>query len=235
MPVTQLVRGQALEPPIQSTENSLRGCAPARTEDTSLSPGVLRRPEDEELMIKLRARNPDALGELCERYSRFVMGIAFRILRDVGEAEDTVQETFFYLYRKAGAFDPAKGSAKAWILQVAYHRAVDRKLYLRRRGFYLSTEIDSVLDTMAGPTDLDREIDAVLNRSQLEQAFADLPEVQRRTLEMFYFDGLELREIAAALNEALGNVRHYYYRGLERLRRSAFVGVLDKTCYDARR
>ena len=108
----------------------------------------------------------------------------------------------------------------------AFLRALDRKSFLRRRGFYLGTEIDPVHDTLLGATDLDREIGAKLNRAQLERAFAELPDEQRRTLEMFYFEGLELREIADQLNEPLGNVRHYYYRGLERLRKSAFVGKL---------
>jgi RNA polymerase sigma-70 factor (ECF subfamily) len=96
----------------------------------------------------------------------------------------------------------------------------------RRRGFYLRTEIDVVQDAIAGATDLDHEIGAIFGRAHIEQAFAELPEPRRRTLEMFYFEGLELREIAETLNDTLGNVRHHYYRGLERLCKSAFVGVL---------
>ena len=177
-------------------------------------------------MIKLRARNAEALAALFHRYARLAHSVALRILHDDGEAEDAVQETFLYLYRKAGSFDPGKGSAKSWILQVAYHRAMDRRLYLKRRGFYLRAEVDSIQDTLTGGTDLDQEIGTILNRAHIEQAFATLPEAQRRTLEMFYFEGLELREIAAALGDALGNVRHHYYRGLERLRKSAFVEEL---------
>ena len=77
-----------------------------------------------------------------------------------------------------------------------------------------------------GETDLDRETGSKLDRVRLEKAFAELPERQRRTLELFYFEGMELKEIAEELNEPLGNVRHYYYRGLERLRKSAFVQEL---------
>ena len=157
------------------------------------------------------------------------LGIAFRVLRDYGEAEDAVQDTFLYLYTRAALFDARKGSAKGWIIQVAFHRALDRKSFLGRRGFYLGTEIDPVRDTLLGTTDLDREIGAKLNRAQLERAFAELPDAQRRTLELFYFEGLELREIATQLKEPLGNVRHHYYRGMERLRKSAFVEKLRET------
>ena len=99
---------------------------------------------------------------------------------------------------------------------------------MTRGGYYLGTGIDTVGDTLPGATDLDREIGAKFDRAQLRQAFAAIPEAQRRTLEMYYFEGLELREIAEKRNEPLGNVRHHYYRGLEQLRKSAFAGKFRK-------
>jgi RNA polymerase sigma-70 factor (ECF subfamily) len=185
-----------------------------------------RQATDEDLMERLRVRDSEALDALFRRYARLVMGIAFRTLRDHGEAEDTVQETFLYIYRRAELFDAQKGTAKAWIVQVAFHRSLDKKQYLARRSCYFGTEIDSVDDTLSGTTDLDREVGARLNRAKLEEAFAELPQVQRRTLELFFFEGMDMREIADKLSESLGNVRHYYYRGLERLRKTAFVSRL---------
>lgn len=183
-------------------------------------------PEDEALMGRLQANDSSALDPLFDRYSRLVLSIALRVLRDYGEAEDVVQEVFFHVFQKAALFDPLKGSAKRWIVHVAFHRALDRRAHLGRRGFYLGTEIDSLDDTLLGETDLDREIGAKLNRAQLEKAFEELPEMQRRTLELFYFEGLELREIGEKLNQPLSNVRHHYYRGLAKLRKSAFVKKL---------
>jgi RNA polymerase sigma-70 factor (ECF subfamily) len=196
-----------------------------------------RQPSDEELMARLRARDPRALDALFRRYSRLVMSIALRTVGDHGEAEDAVQETFLYVYRKAALFNEYKGSARAWIVQVAVHRSLDKRSYLNRRGFYLGTKVDSVNDTLLGPTDLDREIGAGLDRAKLEMAFAALPDLQRRTLEMFFFEGMELREIAFRINQPLGNVRHHYYRGLERLRKSAFIRKLrnDQTIETSRR
>jgi RNA polymerase sigma-70 factor (ECF subfamily) len=182
-----------------------------------------REASDEELMERLCAQDSEALDHLFRRYGRLVMGIAFRTLRDHGEAEDTVQDTFLYIYRRAVLFDAQKGTAKAWIVQVAFHRSLDKKSYLARRGFYLGTEIDSTDDTLSGNTDLDREVGGRLNRAKLEEAFAELPQEQRRTLELFFFEGMDMREIAGKLSESVGNVRHYYYRGLERLRKTAFV------------
>lgn len=195
-----------------------------------------RLPSDEDLMERLRLQDSHALDALFRRYARLVMGIGFRTLRDRGEAEDSLQETFLYLFRKAALFDAKKGTAKAWIIQVAFHRALDRKSYLARRRFYCGTEIDPMNDTLIGKTDLDREVGAALNRAKLEEAFAELPHAQRRTLELFFFEGLDMRDIAAKLSESLGNVRHYYYRGLERLRETAFVRKLrSEQILDTRR
>jgi len=174
-------------------------------------------------MARLNANDSNVLNHLFERYSRLVLGIALRILHDHGEAEEIVQEAFFQIFQKANLFDRTKGTAKAWIVQIAFHLALDRKSYLDRRGFYLVTDIGCLADTLLGKTDLDREIGATLNRVQLEKAFEELPEKQRQTLELFYFEGLGLREIIEKLNEPLGNVRHHFYRGLERLRKSAFI------------
>jgi len=188
-----------------------------------------RSPSDEEVMVRLQSGDSAALELLFDRYAKLVYKIAHGVLRDRGEAEDVVQEAFFHVYKKSRLFDGAKGTAKNWILQIALHRALDKKGQLTRRGFYRGTDVGTMGDTVSGGTDLDREISAKLNRVQLDKAFAELPKSQRMTLELFYFEGLNLREISEKLNQPLGNTRHHFYRGLERLRKSAFVQRLRET------
>ncbi len=178
---------------------------------------------DEELIARLQVHDEDALNSLFGRYSRHVFGIASRILNDRWEAEDVVQEVFLYLYQKAMLFNPAKGAAKGWIMQIAFHRTLDRKAYLARRSFYTGTKLEEMGEMLLGDTDLDREIVMRLDGAKLQKVFDGLVESQRRTLELFFFEGMELKEIAEELKEPLGNVRHHYYRGLENLRKSAFV------------
>jgi RNA polymerase sigma-70 factor, ECF subfamily len=180
-------------------------------------------PTDEEVMAQLQANDTGALEVLFHRYARLVFRVARGVVRDSGEAEDVVQDAFFHLFRKSSLFDPSKGTAKNWILQIALHRALDRKAHLVRRGFYVGTDISSLDDTLLGRTDLDREVGARIDRVALTKAFRELPEAQRRTLELFYFEGLDLREISEKLSHPLGNTRHHFYRGLERLRKSALV------------
>ena len=180
-------------------------------------------------MGRLQSNDTKALELLFDRYARLVLRIARGVVRDTGEAEDVVQEVFFHLYKKCGLFDGSKGTARNWILQLALHRSLDRKAHLARRGFYRGTDIACLDDSLLGDTDLDREVGARLDRVQLEKAFEELPSNQRLTLELFYFEGLDLREISQRLNESFGNTRHHFYRGLERLRRSAFLQGLRET------
>jgi RNA polymerase sigma-70 factor (ECF subfamily) len=177
---------------------------------------------DEELMSRILLADADAANLLYARYSRLIMGVSLRILQDYGEAEENVQETFLQVFQKAEFFDMVRGTAKAWIVQIASNRALDRRAYLSRRSFYIGTEI-GVADSLPGATDLDRELGAKMNRVKIERAFEMLPEMQRRTLELFYFEEMPLREISAKLEEPLGNVRHHYYRSLERLRKTDIV------------
>ena len=200
-----------------------------RKSTLSLPVVEVRSPSDEEVMSSLQAKDSKALELLFDRYSGLVFGIALRILNDHSEAEEVVQEAFFYVYQRALIFDPLKGSAKGWVVQVAFSRARDRKAHLSRRGFYSGTDIDSLDDTLPGQNDVEREIGARLDFSQLQCAFEDLTHMQRQTLEMFYFEGMELREISERLHEPFGNVRHHFYRGLERLRKSPAVKRLRET------
>jgi RNA polymerase sigma-70 factor (ECF subfamily) len=189
-------------------------------------------PSDEQLMARMQSSDPAALGTLFDRYGRLVMSIALRTLRDHGEAEDTVQEVFLYLYRKATLFDPQKGSAKGWILQLAFHRALDRKLFLARRGFYIDSQLSSsegILPVSAHPH---HERAEKLDRSALERALVELSDIQRETLKLFYFEGMNLHEIASRFDCTLSNVRHYYYRALERLRKSAFIQPFSRRTND---
>jgi len=202
-----------MQPPLQRTLDS----APCDLHAHNMS--------DEDLMSLLLAGDSKALEILFGRHSKLVFSIALRVLRDAGEAEEIVQECFLYLYRKAPAFEPSRGSAKVWIVQVAYSRARDRKAHLSRRGYYVHRDIESaeLEDTLAGLENVESEIEARLDFGRLQCAFDDLTAVQRETLELYYFEEMGLREISERLHEPFGNIRHHFYRGLERLRKSAVV------------
>jgi RNA polymerase sigma-70 factor, ECF subfamily len=195
----------------------------------SPQPAEVHSPSDEQLMAWMQAKDLKGLELFYARFSRLVFGIALRTLNDKSEAEEVVQEVFLSVYEKAKLFDPAKGSAKGWLVQVAFSRARDRRSLLLRRGFYSGTDIESLDDTLQEQSNFEREVGIRIDFSHLLTAFEDLTEMQQKTLELFYFQDLELREISQRLGEPLGNIRHHFYRGLERLRKSPAVKRLRET------
>jgi RNA polymerase sigma-70 factor (ECF subfamily) len=83
-------------------------------------------------------------------------------------------------------------------------------------------------ETTAGENDWERRVEARVDFTRLHSAFDELTQNQRETIRLYYFDDLDLREISERLREPLGNVRHYFYRGLERLRKSVTAERLRK-------
>ena len=190
---------------------------------------------DEEALTQLKSRDTNAMTLLFERYANLVFAIGYRILRDHGEAEDLVQSVFLYLWQRADLYDAARGAGKSWIMQKAWSRALDRRDFLVHRQFYLGTESEVGPDTLAGSFDVEREITSRLNGEQLLKAMEELPEKQALTLKMSFFEGLDMREIGERLGDSLASVRHHYYRGLDKLRKSALVKNLGKGLRDLKR
>ena len=181
-------------------------------------------PSDEALFTRLQAGEPEALGWLFQRYAPVVRSIAARILRDTAEAEDLSQDLFLFIQRKCAIFDSSKSSARSWIIQMAFHRAIERRRYLATRQFYARMEIESntvhVVGTPTGESDY--SADTVFGRNGLSKVLKSLSEDQRETLRLHFFDGYTLAEISQKLAQPLGNVRNHYYRGLDKLRKQMF-------------
>lgn len=173
---------------------------------------------DEELLEQIRHRDQASALMFFHRYDRLAYSVGYKILRDEGEAEDLVQEIFLRLFSESGTFDAAKGSARTWVIQMIYRRAFDRRAYLRRRQFYAGTEVTERTNASNEVKNPEDYLIDCLTAWQLKTAFSELSERQRETLEAFFFEGLRFSEIAERSGEDVKNVRHHYYRGLERLR-----------------
>jgi RNA polymerase sigma-70 factor (ECF subfamily) len=179
---------------------------------------------DEHLLSRIASGDKEALGLLFQRYARLVHSIGRRILRDDTEAEDLVQDLFLFIQRKCKVFDGSKSSARSWTVQMAYHRAIERRRYLTTRQFYSGREIESNTSHMVGtPTaENDYSAEAVFGRNGLNKVVKSLSPDQRETLRLHFFDGYTLAEISEEVGQPLGNVRHHYYRGLNKLRKQMF-------------
>jgi RNA polymerase sigma-70 factor (ECF subfamily) len=185
---------------------------------------------DEALMAQICEGGREALAILFRRYACLVRGVAYRVLRDASEADDLLQDVFILVHRLCKTFDGSRSPAKFWILQMAYRRAISRRRYLTSRHFYTRLDLDETASELADPgtkaSHLEDSIDGQLGSGGLQRIFNELSENQRQTLRLFFIDGYTLDEIAAKLAQSRGNVKHHYFRGLDRLRKEFFGGKL---------
>jgi len=184
-----------------------------------LSPARLQALNDEDLMTALAKGCNDALAVLFERHSPTVFRIAHAILRDAGEAEETVQRVFLDVFKAVKQFNPDRGTFKTWLLQYAYHRTLDRRQHLRANRFYNRDELDELraAELFNVPGDLlflpPQEVVYLV-----EQVLAKLEGRERRVIELTYFEGLTAEEIARKTGDSASSVRHVLYRSLAKLR-----------------
>ena len=111
---------------------------------TSSSETEIRTADDTAMFTRIGQRDENAMEAVFRRYSGPVYSVAFRVLRDSGQAEDVLQEVFLQLWRKPAAFVQNRGSLGAWLVVIARNRAID---VLRRRKPSSSVE-DVVLTSV---------------------------------------------------------------------------------------
>lgn len=138
---------------------------------------------DEDLLCQAGRGSKNALALLFHRYRRKVLNVAHRILKDMSEAEDLCQEVFIVLHQRARLFDPAKGAASSWIIQVAYHRAINRRQYLTHRQHYASEEFNEE-QIVVGPSP--PLVSEITSRNLLARLRAILPQEQMEALELHF-------------------------------------------------
>jgi len=162
-----------------------------------------REASDVELLRAIASGSEPAFEELRGRYRRAVE----RVCRAVAgsEREDCEQEVFARVWRKAALFDPARGSAAAWLLTLAQRTALNQ-LAARRPPIPVDQE---PVAAAAEPTDVDA--------FWLETALARLSEQERTVIELAYYGDLSESAIARRLRVPLGSVKSWKRRGLNRL------------------
>ena len=167
---------------------------------------------DEALLQGIRSNNQQAMAELFDRYGSLVYSVAFRVLRDAGQAEDVMQEIFFQTWQSPKQWSEGQGSLGAWFAVVARNRAIDT---LRRRKFVDS--VDDVVLPSASNLESETERNSLIEKVRHE--LKSFPSEQQYSLELAFFEGLTHAEIATKTGDPLGTVKTRIRLGLTRLRK----------------
>src|SRR5690242_8647302 len=177
--------------------------------------------EDERLVKRVAEGDAVALEALYDHYGQPVYSLALRIVRDPQTAEELTQEVFVRLWRYAATFDPARGRFHSWLLGIAHNLALNevRRWQSRPQKADLPDNDD---ERAYEPVDesADSAEAAWLNirREAIVGAIKQLPEAQRRAIELAFFGGYTHLEIANMLGDPLGTIKSRIRIGMQRLK-----------------
>jgi RNA polymerase sigma-70 factor (ECF subfamily) len=179
-------------------------------------------------LLQAIARGDEAaLARLYDQYRVILFGLLVRILNSREEAEDVLQEVFLQVWRRAGDFDEQRGKPFTWLVTLTRSRAIDR---LRALGSRQRLATSAAQEQPEEASDALKETYRSEQKEIVRRALADLPEEQRRTLLLAYFEGLTQSEIAAKINAPLGTVKTRMRSALTKLRETlgTQIGLLGQ-------
>ena len=174
------------------------------------------------LLRRVAHHDSEAFAALYDATRSRVYGMVSRVLRDRGYSEETTQDVYLQVWRTAESYDPASGSALAWLLTLAHRRAVDRV-----RSEQAASQRDSRYGAATVERDTDHVIDAVISGEERQRVTAcldGLTGVQRECIELAYYQGLTYLQVSERLSANLATVKSRMRDALRGLRTCLGVG-----------
>jgi len=170
---------------------------------------------DAQLVTSIARYSEIALAEVYRRHGGAVYGLARRVLNNAAEAEDVTQEVFLRLWNRPDRFDPGRGTLRSFLLTQSHGRAVDAVRSLNARRLRESGEARR---TATAEYDMQHEAWDLAVADQVARALGDLPDDERRAIELAYFDGHTYVEVADLLGQPEGTVKSRIRNGMRRMR-----------------
>jgi RNA polymerase sigma-70 factor, ECF subfamily len=192
---------------------------------------------DPELLSRLQAGDPDALGDLADAFGARIYQLAFRYLRNREDAEEVAQDVLLKVYRKVGAF---RGDAalSSWIYRITFNAAMSRLRTARYQRAQAEAQLASDAErdgprAADEPADWSNMADEQLLRAELRRrvyhAILALPAIYRGPVMLRDLQGLSTEEASAMLHVKDQTLKSRLHRGRLMLRRQLadFAGGLS--------
>jgi len=180
---------------------------------------TLKSLDDKELVQAIVDGQGDAVAELYDRYSGMLTALSQRILHDLADAEEVLQETFLQVWNQASRYDPKRSSVSTWLVLIIRSRSIDR---LRSRQVKLRTVTAARQEKPHSHTSPEGVGNVLLQerRRRLQEEMAELPQEQRQVLELAFYGGMTQSEIAGRTGIPLGTVKTRTLLAMKKLRKA---------------
>ncbi len=176
--------------------------------------------DDATLVAAMCRGDQGAAARLYDRHSGVVYGLALRMLNEAADAEEVALEAFSQAWRNATRYDASRATVVGWLTTITRTRALDA-IRSRKRRDRLKAEAEGTGEPtamgqgFAGAAELVENAD---RKTAVAQALRELPDKQRHSIELAFFEGLTHPEIAERLREPLGTVKTRIRLGMLKLR-----------------
>lgn len=191
---------------------SLLGSLPGLMSDESTGGAAAAPPDERTLILCVQRGETEAFQALVERYVRRARAIALRLMRNVDDADDLVQDAFLRALQRIDSVDPARPFGP-WFFRVLTNTGLDA--LRRRRTRQTEGEATEVVADDPSP---EQQAEQGEIRRRFEAALDRLPPRQRTIVWSFEVDGLSTREIARELGIAEVTIRWHLLQGRRTLR-----------------
>jgi RNA polymerase sigma-70 factor (ECF subfamily) len=169
------------------------------------------RPQDDQRILQSLARGETApMGDLYDRYSGLVFSLVLRVIKDQALAEDLLQEVFLRVWRSAEKYRPELGSVKSWLSVIAHHCAIDEWRRRQKENAWIDIESEEI--------DVRFSTEDELSDPFIAGALRVLPGNQRQIVELAYYHGWTIDQIARQLDLPPGTVKSRIRLAMDKLR-----------------
>ncbi len=179
----------------------------------------LKAASDLDLVIRSKAKDTEAFGELVRRYQKQVFRIVLRMVKSMDDADDLTQDTFVRAHRGLKTFKE-EYDFHPWLFRIAYNQTIN---FLNKRKRQAAVDLDDVpeSDIKAGP-EPESPLQSASRGELLERvgsALERLPEDQRTVFLLRVQEGLSYEEIAKTMGTPKGTVMSRLARARMALRK----------------
>ena len=179
--------------------------------------------DEARLIEEIRAGNTEAFEYFVRQYQRKITRVAYRLLRDMGDADCAAQESFLRAWQNLNAF--REGSTfETWLTRICINWCKDR-LKRRRIVLYFHQSPDAGPEE-SGPRDTalgsdpspERRAQAREIRERLRDAIETLSPRQKTVFTLKHFEELSIPEIAELTGLDGGTVKSHLFRAAHKIR-----------------